>query len=92
MNDKLTMLSKLQMVFDRWEELLASLGEEKTLAPLSPSGWSIKDVIAHLMAWQQVSIERLEAAELAREPVLPAWLGGLDPESEEDTDWLNARI
>jgi len=48
--------------------------------------------MAHLMAWQQTSIARLEAACFNTEPVLPIWLAGLDPESEEDLEQFNARI
>src|SRR4030067_519964 len=74
------------------EHLLASLSEEQITAPHLPSNLSIKDVMAHLRAWQQVSIARLEAAQLNKEPVFPNWLSGLDPESEEDRDRFNARI
>ena len=92
MNDKQQILTTLREEFNRWEELLASLSEVQITAPHLPSNWSIKDVIAHLRAWQQVSIARLEAAQLNKEPVFPNWLSGLDPESEEDRDQFNARI
>jgi len=92
MNDKKQILTMLKEEFNRWEELLASLSEEQITAPPLPSNLSIKDVIAHLRAWQQVSIARLEAAQLNKEPVFPNWLGGLDPESEDDRDQFNARI
>ena len=92
MNDKQQILTALREEFNRWEELLASLSEEQITAPHLPSDISIKDVIAHLKAWQQVSIARLEAVQLNKEPVFPDWLAGLDPESEEDRDQFNARI
>lgn len=92
MNDKQQILTALQEEFSRWEELLASLSEEQVTAPQLPAGLSIKDVMAHLMAWQQVSIARLEAAQVDKEPVYPNWLEGLSPESEEDVDQFNARI
>ncbi len=45
------------------------------------------------MAWQQISIARLEAALDNREPKLPSWLGGADPfYAEEHTDEFNAQI
>jgi hypothetical protein len=91
MNDKKQMLSLLQDEFERWEKLLASLSEEQITAPQLPAGLSIKDTIAHLMAWQQRSIARLEAAKLEREPVFPDWPAGLDPEVE-DVDAINAWI
>ena len=68
---------------------MAGLSEEQITTPHLPSGLSIKDVIAHLRAWQQVSIARLEAALFDRDPELPKWLAGLDPESEDNRDKYN---
>jgi hypothetical protein len=86
------MLTLLKKEFYSWEELLTSLSEEQiTILPL-PNGWTIKDVLAHLTAWQQVSIARLDAARLDREPILPGWLAGSDPESERERDRFNAKI
>lgn len=80
-------------MFDSWEEFLARRSEEDVTAKCPASEWSIRDVIAHLRAWQQVSIARLEAALLDREPQFPSWLGGADPFFAEDhADEFNARI
>jgi hypothetical protein len=92
MNDKQQMLTTLREVFNRWETLLAGLSEAQITAPQPGDNLSIKDVIAHLRAWQQVSIARLEAAQRNQEPVFPAWLRGSHPDSEEETDEFNARI
>lgn len=92
MQDKSEILGMARREFDRWEERLASLSQEEILAPQLPSIWSIKDVMAHLWAWQQVSIARLEAGRLNRHPDLPGWLAGLDPESEEHLEQYNATI
>lgn len=56
MNMKMHILKALGEQLERWEELLASMSDEQITDPQLPSGWSIKDVIAHLMAWQQRSI------------------------------------
>jgi hypothetical protein len=92
MDEKKHILKLLYEVFNRWEELLEELSEEQITDPRLPSNWSIKDVIAHLRAWQQISIARLEAARMDGEPVFPTWLGGSDPESEEDKEQYNAKI
>ena len=92
MNDKQGILIALREEFNRWETLLASLSEAQITAPQLPSHLSIKDVIAHLRAWQQRSIARLEAALLNREPEFPKWLPELDPDSEDNTDQINAWI
>jgi len=91
MTDKKQFITMLKEEFDRWEELLAGLSEEQITAPQLAGDWSIKDVLGHLRAWQQVSIARLEAAGLGKEPVFPDWVQGADPDSDE-ADEFNARI
>ena len=93
MNDKPDLLASLRAVFDDWENLLAGKTEEDITAQRFSAGWSIKDVIAHLRAWQQISIARLEAALLNTQPEYPTWLGGADPFYAEDhTGEFNDRI
>ncbi len=92
MNDKQEILAALREEFDRWEELLAGLSEEQITARQLPSNLSIKDVIAHLHAWQQRSIARAEAALADTEPQYPAWPVGLDPDLEDDLEQINAWI
>ena len=92
MNMKDHILTALRENYDRWEELLASLSEEQITAALKPSEWSVKDVIAHLRAWQQRSVARMEAALFDREPDYPRWLTDVNPEVESDTDKINAWI
>ncbi|HWQ12790.1 MAG TPA: ClbS/DfsB family four-helix bundle protein [Roseiflexaceae bacterium] len=90
MNEKRGILTALQEEFNRWETLLAGLSEAQITAPLLPENWSIKDVIAHLRAWQQRSVARLEAALHGREPAYPAWPEQFDPEVEGEPHDLNA--
>ncbi len=92
MNDKQHILAMLREEFNRWDELLSGMTEEQITAPRLPANLSIKDVVAHLRAWQQVSIARLEAALLNREPRFPAAPPGLDLDTENDVDALNAWI
>jgi hypothetical protein len=92
MNDKKQILTMLKDEFNRWEELLASLSEAQITAPQLPSNLSIKDVIAHLRAWQQISVGRMEAALHNKEPEFPGWPAEFDPESEDGPDQTNAWI
>lgn len=94
MNDKTKIMSMLREELNIWEALLDSLSEAQITDPdFVPNwSWSVKDIIAHLRAWQQVSIARLEAAQLNREPVFPDWTEGLDPDAEEYLEQFNARI
>jgi len=91
MNEKQRILTGLGEEFDAWEKLLAGLSERQITTPDLPANLSVKDVVAHLMAWQQVSIARVRAAQLDREPVFPGWVVGSDPDAE-DVDQVNARI
>ena len=92
MNMKQHILEALREVFDDWESLLAALSEEQITAPRPPSTWSIKDNVAHMMAWQKRSIARMQAAKENREPEFPNWPTGADPDSEENTERTNAWI
>ncbi|MBA3943995.1 MAG: ClbS/DfsB family four-helix bundle protein [Herpetosiphonaceae bacterium] len=92
MNDKQQLLITLKQEFDHWEELLAGMSEAQITDRQLPSNLSIKDVIAHLMAWQQRSIARLEAAQLNREPDFPKWPVAQDPDGEDSPDQTNAWI
>ena len=89
MNDKSQMIAMLDEEFHSWEAVLAGMSEAQATTPLLPSDWSIKDVLAHLRAWQQVSIARLEAALDNTEPELPIWLAGLSPDSDEYLEKFN---
>jgi hypothetical protein len=89
MNMKDHILAALREQFHRWQDTLTSLSMEQVTTPLIPSQWSIKDNIAHLWAWQQRSIARLEAGLLNREPEFPTWPADLDPDLEDDIDGIN---
>jgi len=90
MNMKEHILAALREQFNSWEELLASLSEEQITASHFDFDWSIKDVIAHLWAWQQISIARMEGGFLDREPVLPKWIVNLGEDWEDNADRVNA--
>ncbi len=83
-------LAALREQFNSWQELLASLSEEQITAPHFDYDWSIKDVVAHLWAWQQVSIARMESGVLDRESEFPKWITELGEDWEEDADRVNA--
>lgn len=92
MNMKQHILAALQEVFDEWEARLAGLSEQQITQTPATGDLSVKGEIAHLMAWQQRTIARVDAARLNREPQFPQWPAHLDPEAEGDTDPVNAWI
>jgi hypothetical protein len=89
MNMKEHILAALQEQFESWEELLAILSEEQLTTPQFDLGWSIKDVMAHLWAWQQISIARMEGGMLDRQPEYPHWMISIGGDWEEDADRVN---
>ncbi len=92
-NARQDLLTGLRTAFDTWETFLSERTEGEITARRRADEWSISDVIAHMMAWQQVSIARLEAALADSEPVYPGWLGGADPFfAEEHVNEFNARV
>ena len=92
MNMKEHILAALREQLEHWEQLLGSLSEQQITAPYFDSDWSIKDVMAHLWAWQQISVARMEAGVQDEEPGYPAWIIGLGEGWEEDADRVNALI
>ncbi|MBP7600381.1 MAG: ClbS/DfsB family four-helix bundle protein [Thermoflexales bacterium] len=92
MNMKSHILAALREQLEAWEATLARLGEAAIVARAVPSDWSIKDELAHLWAWQQRTLARVEAARLDREPEFPAWPFDPNDESEEGTERINTWI
>jgi hypothetical protein len=90
MNMKEHILAALQEQFESWEELLAGLSKEQINAPRFDFDWSIKDVMAHLWAWQQISLARMQAGVRDREPEYPDWILDIGEDWEEDSDRVNA--
>src|SRR5918996_775899 len=90
MNMKEHILAALMEQFQQWDKLLASLSEEQIITPHFDLDWSIKDVMAHLWAWQQISIVRMEGDALDREPEYPAWIVESIENWEDDANRVNA--
>ncbi len=89
MSGKEQLLSMLKEDYNRWEELLAGLSEEQITTAQLPSELSVKDLIAHLWAWQQISVARLEAASHNREPEYPAWPFASNRDPDKDVERTN---
>jgi hypothetical protein len=84
MNMKDHIPTALREQFDGWEKLLASLSKEQITAPHFDLDWSIKDVVAHLWGWQQISVARMEVGTLDQEPEFPKWVIDLHGVWEDD--------
>lgn len=75
--------ARLQTAYGRLEALLAALTEEQAGAPGAVNAWSIRDLVVHLIYWQDFLARQIEAV-LAGAPVPPS-----GAQSPQDTDRLN---
>ncbi len=89
---KAELLRLLGQEFDQWERLLSSLSQDQLVARDLPAGLSVKDVVAHLWAWQGLSVARLEAALDNRDPEYDLGPDGLDPDNDENVESINGWI
>ncbi len=55
----------------RLERLIAKVPKEQRETPILPGGWSIKTTLAHIAAWERLTLARLEAAQKGAEPDIP---------------------
>jgi len=81
----------LRIEFNLWQGLLLNC-KEKPEDCSQDDHWTLKDVLAHLTSWQEVTLARLVAARLNEEPEYPEWFPGEEPETDEATDHVNAKI
>ncbi len=68
---KSQLLEKIRTCQAEFEQLLAPLSETQMTTAGVNGTWSIKDIIAHLNAWQGVALNRLRAAASGKEPMVP---------------------
>ena len=83
--DKTSVLETIDAERAHWDSLLAEVGEERMDEVGVTEDWSFKDMAAHITAWRQRSLDRLEAA--ARGEPDPA--SPVDPDSGTE-DRMNA--
>src|SRR5436853_2081121 len=84
--DKAILLNKIRTRQAEFEGLLAPLDEAQMTTTGVNGEWSIKDVLAHLTAWQKRTIERLQAAAEQR------GLTTTPVANDEEMNALNARF
>ena len=76
-----------------WLALLDEIGEENMTQPEAASGWSIKDIVAHITGWRGRTVLRFRAALDPTRDMTPPWpaeLGEVD--EDDDVDEINAGI
>jgi hypothetical protein len=70
----------------RLERLVSKVPEDRLEAPVFPGGWSVKTTLAHIAAWEGLTLARLEAARTGKEPDIPPI------RSDRDIDAFNADL
>lgn len=83
-------LAAMEEQLNDWQKLLDPISSRRVELPLTPSLWSIKDTLAHLWAWQQRSLIRIQAANQGKEPIFQEWGHGSDAEEDlqANNDWI----
>src|SRR5438270_9215065 len=70
--DKATLLATIQSERADLDALLAKLSPEQMCQTMTDSQWSIKDVLAHLAAWERRCVTWIEAGLHGETPERPA--------------------
>lgn len=85
--DKAKLLDLIQAERAFVERTLSLMSREQMVQPMSEGGWSVKDTLAHISAWEQLCLSWIEAAQRGATPEAPApgftW---------DEIDRLNAKI
>jgi hypothetical protein len=84
-------IDALRIELKIWQGLLLNC-KERPEDCSQDDHWTLKDVLAHLTSWQEVTLAKLVAARIKQEPEFPVWFPGVDLESDEETNKVNADI
>jgi hypothetical protein len=84
--DKQQMLETMARTRAAWQALLADVGEERMTVAGVTGDWSVKDIVAHLTAWEKRTGARLTAIRDGGTPEPAPWPPNL---REEDINvWI----
>jgi uncharacterized protein (TIGR03083 family) len=86
-SDKATLLALIRQERAGLATLIAGLDAAQWTAPAMGNGWSIKDLLAHIAAWESLALGWIAAGVRGENPAVPA--PGL---TWDDLDRLNAQI
>ncbi len=82
---KAEVLERIQAEWKQFAELLASLTDAQKADPCLPGGWTVKDLLAHLTAWERALGTWIEAANEGRDPGIPRF-------TDEYVNGINAQV
>jgi len=87
---KKQLLAEMQSEQAAWLALLDEIGEENMTQPEAASGWSIKDIVAHITGWRRRTVLRFRAALDPTVDMTPDYPAELD--EDDEVDLINAWI
>lgn len=78
------LLAEIRRQHDELDAVLARVPADRLEQPLEGEGWSVKDILAHIVAWEQVLLYWWQAGQTGETPTDPS--PGL---SDDDVERLN---
>ena len=93
--DKSELLERMQAGREEWDALIAQIPESTLTEPVLSGGWSVKDLIAHVAAYEKWTAAQIRAATEGRAPTNMELYGveEMPPDPEGwDLDRQNAAI
>jgi hypothetical protein len=71
---KEALLAEIEIERSKLDRLLSDLTLEQMTEPgVTPGGWSMKDILAHLIGWQRMNLSWYMAGERGEEPEVPGY-------------------
>jgi hypothetical protein len=86
---KAELLNRLRTEHARLTQAIGQLTEAQLTQPGIIGTWSVKDMLPHIMHWEQFALDELEPAMRGERPVAPDAGGTNDAELEDE---INARV
>jgi hypothetical protein len=82
-------LMKIERGRQTWEEIVSNVDEAWFDRPGAMGDWTFKDVAAHLNAWRDLTVARLESATGDKSAPPMPWPDGMSEETDEGTEEIN---
>ncbi len=71
--NKQELIDKVEQEHAEWQSLLSEVGEVRMTEPGVTGDWSVKDIIAHIAAWEQRVLDRMESETTATPLEMSGW-------------------
>ncbi|ADY26959.1 hypothetical protein Deipr_1827 [Deinococcus proteolyticus MRP] len=88
---RVLVLAELRRELRAWQAMNTQAERLHLTEARMQNAWTWRELLAHLTAWQEVTLARLRAAPDGAGLTYPAWAGGQNPDGQ-DLNAVNARI